>query len=153
MKTLRVVVISILAIAVSGCATGYYQRGYSSYGYGSGYSTPGYYQSYGSSYYTPSTTITYGRYYLPQGRVQDHRDHHDWRRPDFDRHDDHRGDWGRRSPDHDRHDQQPDRSSWRGNSLMARPEPAEAGGRREWRERGNGNGDSRPGGWRGRRDR
>lgn len=36
---------------------------------------------------------------------------------------------------------------------MARPEPAEAGGRREWRERGNGNGDSRPGGWRGRRDR
>ncbi len=149
MKTLKVAVFSIVAIILSGCATGYYQRGYSSYGYGSTYSTPGYYQSYGSSYYSPGTSITYGRYYLPQGRIHDHQD---WRRPGFDRHDDRRGDWGRRSPDHERHDHQPDRSSWRGNALMPpRQEPAETGGRREWRERGNG--DSRPGGWRGRRDR
>ncbi|MCQ8179678.1 hypothetical protein NP603_01030 [Methylomonas sp. SURF-1] len=152
MKTLKVAVFSTVAIILSGCATGYYQRGYSGYGNGY-YSSPAYSRSYGSSsYYSPGTSITYGRYYLPQGRIHDHHDHHDWRRPNFDRHDDRRGDWRGRAPDHDRDDHQSDRSAWRGYSLMARPEPAEAGGRRDWRERGGDGDGRRSGGWRGRRD-
>ncbi|WKJ90450.1 hypothetical protein QZJ86_20970 [Methylomonas montana] len=119
MKTLQVAIISFVALALSGCATGYYQRGYA--GYGSSYSSPSNYQSYGSSYYSPGTSISYGRYYVqPSYRSEHHHDsHQDWRAPTphFDRHDGGRSSWqnrdmGRREFRHDSHAEHAPRHEW-----------------------------------------
>lgn len=150
MKTLQAAIISVVALALSGCATGYYQRGYA--GYSSSYYSPSYYQSYGSSYYSPGTSITYGRYYVqPNYRsAHHHDDHHDWRppAPHFDRHDGGHGGWQNRNMDrsdfgHDHHNEQAPRHEWSTSRQ---------------REHGFGGpgGDSNPqqrGGWSGRHDR
>lgn len=93
MKTFQVTIVSIIALALSGCATGYYQRGYA--GYNRGYSSPSYYQSYGRSYYSPGTSFSIGREYVQpsygyghRGHEQSHDRHHDWNsRPE------HHGGW------------------------------------------------------------
>ncbi|OQW73243.1 MAG: hypothetical protein BVN35_12110 [Proteobacteria bacterium ST_bin11] len=81
MKTIQLAIITLVAFALSGCATGYYQRGY--VGHGNSYSSPSYYQSYGRDYASPSTSITYGRYYVQPSYRPDHYhdDHHDWHQP------------------------------------------------------------------------
>lgn len=158
MKTLQVAIISFVALALSGCATGYYQRGYA--GYGSSYSSPSYYQSYGSSYYSPGTSITYGRYYVqPSHRSEHHHDsHHDWRAPTphFDRHDGGRSSWQNRDLGHrefghaehaPRHEQST--SEQRGQGFGRHGGDQQRGfGRRD----GDG-GHQEHGGWSGRHDR
>ncbi|CAD6872457.1 hypothetical protein [Methylomonas fluvii] len=142
MKTIQVSILTIAVLTLSGCATGYYQR---DYGYGSAYSSPGYYQSYGRSYSSPSTSITYGRYYVqPSYRPEHHHDdHHDWHLPAP--HFDHRvGGWqgrdlGRRDFDRERHTEQ------RSLQQQSMPERQERGfGRRD------SDGDHQRGGWGGR---
>lgn len=83
MKTL--VAVSIFALALSGCAPGYYHRGYT--GYNNGYMTNRYYDNYGG-YYRPGTSISIERYYSsprfsPPHHEHDrhHDDHSDWRPP------------------------------------------------------------------------
>ncbi|AMK76793.1 MULTISPECIES: hypothetical protein [Methylomonas] len=109
MKTIQVAILTIAALTLSGCATGYYQRDY--VGYGSGY----YYQGYGRSYSSPGTSITYGRYYVqPSYRPEHHHDeHHGWSAPvpHFEHHDGGHGGWqgrdfGRREFGHERHAEQ-----------------------------------------------
>ncbi|MDT4289717.1 hypothetical protein RO575_09105 [Methylomonas sp. MO1] len=110
MKTIQVAILTIAVLTLSGCATGYYQRGY--VGYGGGYSSPSYSQNYGRGYASPSTSITYGRYYVqPNYRSEHHHDdHHDWHQPAP--HFDHRvGGWqgrdfGRRDFGRERHAEQ-----------------------------------------------
>lgn len=144
MKTIQVAILTIAALTLSGCATGYYQRGYGSYG--SGYSSASHYQSYGRGYSSPSTSITYGRYYVqPSYRSEHHHDdRHDWHQPSphFDRR---VGGWqgrdfGRRDFDREQHAEQ------RPHQQQSMPERQERGfGRRD------GDGDRQPrGGWGGR---
>ena len=89
MKTIQVAIISIAALTLSGCATGYYQRDY--VGYGGGYSSPAYRQSYSRSYASPGTSISIGRYYTQPSYGQ----HHDYHVPEphVDHHERGRG-WG-----------------------------------------------------------
>lgn len=127
MKTIQVAIISFVALALSGCATGYYQRGY--VGYNTGYSSPSYYQSYDRSYYSPGTSVTYGRYYVqPSYRPQHHHDgHHDWRSPvpHFDRHEAGHGGWagrefrsgGHHAEQAPRHEHERSRSAWQGRGF------------------------------------
>lgn len=75
MKTIQVTIISIVALALSGCAPGYYQRGYG--GYNTGYSSPSHYRSYERSYYSPGTSFSYGREYVQPSYGR----HHDWSPP------------------------------------------------------------------------
>ncbi len=81
MKTIRVT-ISIIALALSGCATGYYQRGY--VGYNSGYTAQRYYDydGYGRSYYSPGTSFIYERSYVQPRFDYPHYEHYrDWQAP------------------------------------------------------------------------
>lgn len=98
MKTIQVAIITIAAIILSGCATGYYQRGY--VGHGSSYASPGYYRNYERSYANPGTSITFGQYYTQPNyhRDYEHDDHHDWHAPsqNFDRHEGGHGGWQNR---------------------------------------------------------
>lgn len=88
MKT-RTVVISLIALALSGCAHtgGYYQSSYGYTGYGNGgYAVERYYDYPASSYYyQPGGSMSFGTYSLPAYRDHDHRDHD--RHGDRDRHD------------------------------------------------------------------
>ncbi len=151
MKTIQVAIISIVALTLSGCATGYYQRDY--VGYGSGYSSPSYYQSYGSSYASPSTSITYGRYYVqPSYRPEPrHEEHHDWRVPaqQFDRHDGGHGGWQNRemAPREFRHEQHAGQSPRQEHAMPEQHQGHGFGGH------GNGDDHQRHGGWGGRHDR
>lgn len=99
MKTIPVTIISIVALALSGCATGYYQRGY--VGYNSGYSAPSHYRSYERSYYGPGTSFSYGREYVRPSYGYQHREHeqhrdrlHDWN--SYAPRSEHRGGWNDR---------------------------------------------------------
>lgn len=151
MKTLQVTVLSLVALALSGCATGYYQRGYA--GYGSGYySSPSYSRSYSSSYYSPGTSITYGRYYPQPGHGHDHHDdHRDWGRQarPFERHDDHHDGWRNREYGRDfRTESRPD---WGRANRPEHGQPLLGQAERSW-GRDTGDNDRQRGGWRGRRE-
>lgn len=88
MNTIKVAIFTIAATTLSGCATGYYQRGY--VGHGSTYSSPGYYRSYERGYASPGTSITFGRNYIQPNyrRDYEHDENHNWHAPSehFDRH-------------------------------------------------------------------
>lgn len=155
MKTLQVTILSLVALALSGCATGYYQRGYAGYGGSGYYSSPSYSRSYGSSYYSPGTSITYGRYYVQPGRDHDHHDsHRDWGRqpPRFERHDDHHDGW--RNRDSGRDFRSESRPAWSGEARTEHGRPLLGQAERSWGNRGEADSDHQRGGWRGRnRDR
>lgn len=121
MKTIQVAIICFVAFTLSGCATGYYQRGH--VGYNSGYSSPSYYQSYDHSYYSPGTSVTYGRYYVqPNYRSQPHHgEHRGWRPPvpHFDRHEGGHHGWQNRDMDRRefRHEHERSKSAWQGRGF------------------------------------
>lgn len=85
MKILQTSLICFIAATLSGCATGYYQRGYS--GYNTGYSQR-YYDTYDRDYYRPNTGFGFGQYYVQPNYRQEHQEHrpyqerrHDWQPP------------------------------------------------------------------------
>lgn len=108
MKILQASLICFIAFTLSGCATGYYQRGYT--GYNTGYSQR-YYRSYDNDYYRPSTGFGFRQYYEQPGygherheyRTYQPERHHDSRPPfpRFNHQEGGRGDWGGR---HERHE-------------------------------------------------
>lgn len=109
MKTLSAA-ITVISLALSGCAhTGYYQQGYSDYGYG-GYTTETYYGSPSQSYYyQPGSVYTYDRYYVPS-HPSHHHDHDRDQYGDRDRHETwvHEGPrHSRQQSDAQRHEQHP----------------------------------------------
>lgn len=89
MKTIQVA-ISIIFLALSGCAHTGYQQGYA--GYGGGYTAQRYYEydGYDRSYYSPGTSFIYERSYVQprfshphheHERFQDRHRHRDWQAP------------------------------------------------------------------------
>jgi len=72
MKTTTILMLTLAASAVVGCAPAGYHRGYSSYGYGGG----GYYDS--PSYYQPGGVIQYRETYVVPGYGGGGHGHRDW---------------------------------------------------------------------------
>lgn len=126
MKTISVA-ITVITLALTGCAPGYYQQGYSSYGTGYGATS---YGGYGGSYYsTPSS----GYYYQP-GSVYGYDQYYT---PSYPSHHGYYGNWGHHG---DRDDQrgQERHESWihggpRRQDNQANPYQAgEHGGMNRW---------------------
>lgn len=94
MKTLQAAIISCVAIALSGCATGYYQRGYA--GYNTGYTVQRHYDRYDRDYYRPGTGFGYEQTYVQPHFAHERREHEHqgWQpAPQFNHYDGGHGGW------------------------------------------------------------